>query len=346
MLDFFKRMFGFGTDIGIDLGTATVLVYVKDKGIVIREPSVVAIDKTTGQVIKVGVEAQEMLGRTPGNIVAIRPLREGVISDYETTEKMLKYFLSKVNASKLFKPRVIVCVPSGVTEVEQRAVIDATIHAGARAVHIIEEPIAAAIGAGIEIEKPYGSMVVDIGGGTTDIAVISLGGIVASESIKVGGDKFDEAIVKYVKKKYNVAIGERTAEEVKIQVGSVYYRDQVVSCSVKGRSLISGLPQTITISSEETFEALEEPVSQICETIHSVMERTPPELIGDISTRGIILTGGGSLIYGLDKLLQRETGIKVEIANDSVSCVALGTGTALEHIEDLGSLARTRYQRS
>ena len=345
MLDFFKRLCGFGTDIGIDLGTATVLVYVKDKGIVIREPSVVAIDKATGQVIKVGVEAQEMLGRTPGNIVAIRPLREGVISDYETTEKMLKYFLSKVNASKLFKPRVIVCVPSGVTEVEQRAVIDATIHAGARAVHIIEEPIAAAIGAGIEIEKPYGSMVVDIGGGTTDIAVISLGGIVASESIKVGGDKFDEAIVKYVKKKYNVAIGERTAEEVKIQVGSVYYRDQVVSCSVKGRSLISGLPQTITITSEETFEALEEPVSQICETIHSVMERTPPELIGDISTRGIILTGGGSLIYGLDKLLQRETGIKVEVADDSVSCVALGTGTALEHIEDLGSLAKTKYQR-
>ncbi len=346
MLDFFKRLFGFGTDIGIDLGTATVLVYVKDKGIVIREPSVVAIDKATGQVIKVGIEAQEMLGRTPGNIVAIRPLRDGVISDYETTEKMLKYFLSKVNASKLFKPRVIVCVPSGVTEVEQRAVIDATIHAGARAVHIIEEPIAAAIGAGIEIEKPYGTMIVDIGGGTTDVAVISLGGIVASESIKVAGDKFDEAIVKYVKKKYNVAIGERTAEEIKIQVGSVYYRDQVVTCSVKGRSLISGLPQTITITSEETFEALEEPVSQICEAIHTVMENTPPELIGDISTRGIILTGGGSLIYGLDKLLQRETGIKVEVANDSVSCVALGTGTALEHIEDLGSLAKTRYQRA
>ena len=346
MFDFFKKLFGFGTDIGIDLGTASVLVYVKDKGIVIREPSVVAIDSATKQVVKVGVEAQEMLGRTPGTIRAIRPMKDGVISDYETTEKMLKYFISKVNPSKLFKPRVIVCVPSGVTEVEQRAVIDATMHAGARSVFIIEEPIAAAIGSGIEIDKPYGSMVVDIGGGTTDIAVISLGGMVTSESIKVAGDKFDEAIVKYIRKKYNVAIGERTAEEVKIQVGSVYLRDEVVTCQVKGRSLITGLPQTITISSEETFEALEEPVSQICEAIHNVMEKTPPELIGDISTRGIILTGGGSLIYGLDKLLQRETGIKVEVAADSISCVAIGTGKALEHIDDLGSLARAQFTKN
>ncbi len=346
MFEFFKKMLRFGTDIGIDLGTASVLVYVKDKGIVIREPSVVAIDKNNGRVMKVGIEAQEMIGRTPGSIVAIKPLKDGVISDYESTEKMLKYFIGKVNMSKLFKPRVIVCVPSGVTEVEQRAVIDATMHAGARSVHIIEEPIAAAIGAGIDIAKPYGSMIVDIGGGTTDIAVISLGGIVTSESIKVAGDKFDEALIKYLRKKYNIAIGDRTAEEIKKQVGSVYFRDETISCTVKGRSLVSGLPQTITISSEETFEAFEEPVSRICEAIHTVMENTPPELIGDISTRGITLTGGGSLIYGLDKLLQRETGIKVEVAADAISCVAIGTGQSLDHITDFDNTLRTKYQNA
>ncbi len=346
MFDFFKKLLSFGTDIGIDLGTASVLVYVKDKGIVIREPSVVAIDKNNGKVMKVGMEAQEMIGRTPGSIVAIKPLKDGVISDYESTEKMLKYFIGKVNTSKLFKPRVIVCVPSGVTEVEQRAVIDATMHAGARSVHIIEEPIAAAIGAGIDIAKPYGSMIVDIGGGTTDIAVISLGGIVTSESIKIAGDKFDEALIKYLRKKYNIAIGDRTAEEIKKQVGSVYFRDETISCTVKGRSLVSGLPQTITISSEETFEAFEEPVSRICEAIHTVMENTPPELIGDISTRGITLTGGGSLIYGLDKLLQRETGIKVEVAADAISCVAIGTGHSLEHIGELDNSLRTKYQNT
>ncbi len=346
MFDFFKKMLRFGTDIGIDLGTASVLVYVKDKGIVIREPSVVAIDKNNGRVMKVGIEAQEMIGRTPGSIVAIKPLKDGVISDYESTEKMLKYFIGKVNMSKLFKPRVIVCVPSGVTEVEQRAVIDATMHAGARSVHIIEEPIAAAIGAGIDIAKPYGSMIVDIGGGTTDIAVISLGGIVTSESIKVAGDEFDEALIKYLRKKYNIAIGDRTAEEIKKQVGSVYFRDETISCTVKGRSLVSGLPQTITISSEETFEAFEEPVSRICEAIHTVMENTPPELIGDISTRGITLTGGGSLIYGLDKLLQRETGIKVEVAADAISCVAIGTGQSLDHITDFDNTLRTKYQNT
>ena len=346
MFEFFKKMLRFGTDIGIDLGTASVLVYVKDKGIVIREPSVVAIDKNNGRVMKVGIEAQEMIGRTPGSIVAIKPLKDGVISDYESTEKMLKYFIGKVNMSKLFKPRVIVCVPSGVTEVEQRAVIDATMHAGARSVHIIEEPIAAAIGAGIDIAKPYGSMIVDIGGGTTDIAVISLGGIVTSDSIKVAGDEFDEALIKYLRKKYNIAIGDRTAEEIKKQVGSVYFRDETISCTVKGRSLVSGLPQTITISSEETFEAFEEPVSRICEAIHTVMENTPPELIGDISTRGITLTGGGSLIYGLDKLLQRETGIKVEVAADAISCVAIGTGQSLDHITDFDNTLRTKYQNT
>ena len=346
MFDFFKKMFTFGTDIGIDLGTASVLVYVKDKGIVIREPSVVAIDKNNGRVVKVGLEAQEMIGRTPGNIVAIKPLKDGVISDYESTEKMLKYFIGKVNTSKLFKPRIIVCVPSGVTEVEQRAVVDATMHAGARSVHIIEEPIAAAIGAGIDIAKPYGSMIVDIGGGTTDVAVISLGGIVTSESIKIAGDKFDEALIKYLRKKYSIAIGDRTAEEIKKQVGSVYFRDETVSCTVKGRSLTTGLPQTITITSEETFEAFEEPVSRICEAIHSVMENTPPELIGDISTRGITLTGGGSLIYGLDKLLQRETGIKVEVAPAAVSCVAIGTGQSLEHIGELDTSMANKYRHN
>ena len=346
MFEFFKKMFTLGTDIGIDLGTASVLVYVKDKGIVIKEPSVVAIDKNTGRVVKVGLEAQEMIGRTPGNIVAIKPLKDGVISDYESTEKMLKYFIGKVNASKLFKPRIIVCVPSGVTEVEQRAVVDATMHAGARSVHIIEEPIAAAIGAGIDIAKPYGSMIVDIGGGTTDVAVISLGGIVTSESIKIAGDNFDEALIKYLRKKYNIAIGDRTAEEIKKQIGSVYFRDETVSCTVKGRSLTTGLPQTITITSDETFEAFEEPVSRICDAIHTVMENTPPELIGDISTRGITLTGGGSLIYGLDKLLQRETGIKVEVAPDAVSCVAIGTGQSLQHITDLDSSMANKYRNT
>lgn len=341
-----KNLFFFGTDIAIDLGTASVLVYVKNKGIVLREPSVVAVDTATGKVLKVGIEAQAMLGRTPVGIAAIRPLKDGVISDYETTEKMLKYFLEKVNTSKIFKPRVIVCVPSGVTEVEQKAVIDATMNAGARSVHIIEEPIAAAIGAGIDISKPFGSMVIDIGGGTSDIAVVSLGGIVSSCSIKVAGDKFDDAIVKFIRKKYQMVIGERTAEEIKKKVGSVYFREEPVTIDVRGRSLATGLPVTVTVTSEETFEAFEEPVSKICEAIHTVMEETPPELIGDISSRGIVLTGGGSLIYGLDKLLERETGIKVSVASDAVSCVALGAGAALEQIESIGNSFRTKYEKA
>ena len=341
-----KNLFFFGTDIGIDLGTASVLVYVKNKGIVLREPSVVAVETATGKVLKVGIEAQSMLGRTPVGITAIRPLKEGVISDYETTEKMLKYFLEKVNASRVFKPRVVICVPSGVTEVEQRAVTDATMNAGARSVHIIEEPVAAAIGSGVDIEKPFGSMVIDIGGGTSDIAVISLGGIVASHSIKIAGDKFDDAIVKFVRRKYQMAIGERTAEEIKKKVGSVYFRDEPVSCTVKGRSLVSGLPQTVTISSEETLEAFEEPVTKILEALHSVLEETPPELIGDISTRGIILTGGGSLIYGLDKLLERETGLKVTIAKDPISCVALGAGMSLGRITTIDKTIKPKYQQN
>lgn len=327
---------GFGQDIGIDLGTASVLVYIKGKGIVLREPSVVAIDKSSNKLLAVGEEARRMLGRTPGNIVAIRPLRDGVISDYDITERMLKYFINKICGGKvfrLFKPRIMVCVPSGVTEVERRAVIDAAMQAGARRTYLIEEPIAAAIGAGIDITKACGSMVVDIGGGTTDIAVISLGGTVVSSSIKVAGDKFDEAIVRYMRKKHNIMIGERTAEELKINIGTVYPRVQDVAMDVRGRNLISGLPKTISVTSAEMMEALEEPISSIIEAVHSVLEKTPPELAADISDRGIVLTGGGSLVYGLDKLLQEKTGINVIIADDAISCVALGTGEALNDIE-------------
>ncbi|MDP4180715.1 MAG: rod shape-determining protein [Bacillota bacterium] len=329
-------MLGFGQDIGIDLGTATVLVYIKGKSIVLREPSVVAIDKNTNKLLAVGEEARKMLGRTPGNIVAIRPLREGVISDYDITERMLKYFINKVcggKVFKLFKPRIMVCVPSGVTEVEKRAVVDAAMQAGARKTYLIEEPIAAAIGAGIDIAKACGSMVVDIGGGTTDIAVISLGGTVVSSSIKIAGDKFDEAIVRHMRKKHNIMIGERTAEELKINIGTVYPRVQEVTMDIRGRNLISGLPKTITITSTEIMEALEEPISSVVEAVHSVLERTPPELAADISDRGIVMTGGGSLIYGLDKLLQEKTGINVLIADDAISCVALGTGKALDNFE-------------
>lgn len=329
---------GLGLDIGLDLGTASVLVYIKEKGIVLREPSVVAIDKNTDRILAVGEEARKMLGRTPGNIVAIRPLREGVISDYHVTEKMLKYFLNKVCAKsffKLFKPRVMICVPSGVTEVEKRAVEDAAMQAGARKTYLIEEPIAAAIGAGIDITKACGSMVVDIGGGTTDIAVISLGGTVVSTSVKIAGDKFDEAIVRYMRKKHNIMIGERTAEEIKIQIGTVFPRQKEVQVDVRGRNLVSGLPKTITITSTEVMEALEEPVSSVVEAVHSVLERTPPELAADISERGIVMTGGGSLVYGMDKLLEYKTGIRVVIADDAVSCVAIGTGKTLDNLDVL-----------
>jgi rod shape-determining protein MreB and related proteins len=330
-------MFGFGgQDIGIDLGTASVLVYIKGKGIVLQEPSVVAIDRNTNKILAVGEEARLMLGRTPGNIVAIRPLREGVISDYEVTEKMLRYFIDKaVGRRRLFKPRMIVCVPSGCTEVEKRAVKDAANNAGARNTQLIEEPIAAAIGAGLDITKASGNMVIDIGGGTSDIAVISLGGIVVSTSIKVAGDKFDEAIVRYMRKKHNVMIGERTAEELKINIGTAFPRDEQVKMDVRGRNLISGLPKTIEISSEEMLEALAEPVSAIADAVHSVLERTPPELSADISDRGIVMTGGGSLLYGLDKLISKRTNIPVYIAEDAVSCVAIGTGKSLDNFEIL-----------
>lgn len=339
---------GLGQDIGIDLGTASVLVFIKGKGIVLREPSVVAIEKNSNMLLAVGEEARRMLGRTPGNIVAIRPLRDGVISDYDITERMLKYFINRICGNKglrLFKPRIMVCVPSGVTEVERRAVIDAAMQAGARKTYLIEEPIAAAIGAGIDISKACGSMVVDIGGGTTDIAVISLGGTVVSSSLKVAGDKYDEAIVRYMRKKHNIMIGERTSEELKINIGTVYPRVQEVSMDVRGRNLISGLPKTISVTSSEMMEALEEPMSSIIEAVHAVLERTPPELAADISDRGIVLTGGGSLVYGLDKLLQEKTGINVIIADEAISCVALGTGEALNNIEAIeqSATAESKY---
>ena len=293
-------------DIGIDLGTASVLVYVKGKGIVLNEPSVVAMDKTTGKLLKVGAEAQAMLGRTPGNIIAIRPLREGVISDYDMTERMLREFIHKVAGVSFFKPRVIICVPSGITEVEERAVVDAGIQAGARRAYLIEEPVAAAIGAGIDITKPDGHMVVDIGGGTADIAVISLGGVVESASIKIAGDKFDEAVVKYIRRKHNVLIGDRTAEELKMKIGCVFPRPEEVTMEIKGRCLMTGLPRVFSVSSSEMIEAFEEVSSRILEAIHGVLERTPPELVADISTNGIVMTGGGSLLWGFDKLIESQ----------------------------------------
>lgn len=322
-----------GADIGIDLGTANVLVYVNGKGIVLEEPSVVAIEKRSNTVLAVGEEARRMIGRTPGNIVAIRPLRDGVISDYDVTEKMLTHYINKVvdkkGFARFFMPRIMVCVPTGVTEVEKRAVEEATRQAGAREVYIIEEPIAAAIGAGIDISKPDGNMVIDIGGGTADIAVISLGGAVVSESIKVGGDKFDEAIVKYMKKQYNLLIGERTAEQIKINIGTAHTREDELTMDVRGRNLVTGLPENITINSSEMLEALKECVDQIVSLAHVVLEKTPPELAADISDSGIIMTGGGSLLYGLDKRIEERTGISVRIAEDPLSCVAKGTGESL-----------------
>lgn len=328
-------MFKWGQDIGIDLGTATVIAYVKGKGIVLREPSVVAVDNNTNEVLAVGKEARRMLGRTPGNIVATRPLRDGVISNYTVTEKMLKYFINKICGKFVFSPRIMICIPSQVTEVEKKAVIDAASQAGARKVFLIEEPIAAAIGAGIDISKPCGNMVVDIGGGTTDIAVISLGGSVVSESIKVAGDKFDDAIVKYIKRKHNIMIGERTAEDLKINVGCVYPKIQDNEMEIRGRDLITGLPKNVMIRSSEMLEALAEPAMMIVDAVHSVLEKTPPELAADISDRGIYMTGGGCLIDGLDKLLQSETGISVMIAQEPISCVALGTGKALDNLDTI-----------
>ena len=322
-----------GTDVGIDLGTASILVYIKGKGVVLKEPSVVAFDRDTNKIKAIGEEARLMLGRTPGNIVAVRPLRQGVISDFTVTEKMLEHFIRKAVGKKTFrKPKIAVCVPSGVTEVEKKAVEDATYQAGAREVFIIEEPIAAAIGAGIDISRPCGNMIVDIGGGTTDIAVISLGGTVVSTSIKIAGDDFDEAIVRFMRKKHNLLIGERTAEDIKIKVGSCYPRSEVDSIDVRGRNLVTGLPKTVTVTSEETEEALKETTSQIVEAVHSVLERTPPELTADIAERGIVLTGGGALLRGLEELLESKTGINTMTAEDPMKCVAIGTGKFVEFL--------------
>ena len=329
-------MFGLGMEIGIDLGTASVLVYIKDKGIVLQEPSVVSIDTQTDEILAVGVEARKMLGRTPGNIQAIRPLKDGVISDYEITERMLRYFIKKTcGKSRLFRPKIIVCVPSGVTGVEKRAVIDATTEAGGGKTYLIEEPIAGAIGAGLDITNADGNMIIDIGGGTTDIAVISLGGIVVSNSIKIAGDKFDDAIIKYMRKNHNILLGERTAEELKVNIGTAYPRKESIKMDCRGRDLITGLPKTISVTADEMLEALADPINLIAEAVHYVLEKTPPELASDISTKGIVMTGGGALLYGLNKLIEKRTGIPVYVAEDPISCVAKGTGMSLNHLDVL-----------
>lgn len=326
-------MFQWNTNIGIDLGTANVLVYLKGKGVVLEEPSVVAYDRETNRIKAIGEDARQMLGRTPSNIVAVRPLRQGVISDYSVTERMIQYFIQKAIGKRRFrKPIVSICVPCCATEVEKKAVSDATYEAGAKYVEIIEEPIAAAIGAGIDISQPCGNMIVDIGGGTTDIAVTSLGGAVVSHSVKVAGDDFDEAIVRYMRKKHNLMIGERTAEEIKIKIGACFARPETVSMEVRGRNLVTGLPKTISLTSEETEEALHEATAQIIDAIHYVLEATPPELAADIANRGIVLTGGGSLLYGLEELISSKIGINTMTAENATRCVAIGTGKYVETV--------------
>ena len=326
-----KGELNMSVDIGIDLGTASVLVYVHGKGVVLKEPSVVAFDRDTNEIKAIGEEARLMLGRTPGNIVAVRPLRQGVISDYTVTEKMIKYFVQKALGRRTFKkPRISICVPSGVTEVEKKAVEEATFAAGAREVHLIEEPVAAAIGAGIDIAKPCGNMIVDIGGGTSDIAVISLGGTVVNTSIKVAGDDFDEAIVRYMRKKHNLLICERTAEDIKIKIGTTYPLVEEETMEVRGRNLVTGLPKTVTVTSSETEEALREATSQIVEAVISVLEQTPPELSADILDRGIVLTGGGAMLRGLEELIEEKTGINTMTAEDPMKVVAIGTGEFVE----------------
>ncbi len=334
---------GFANEVGIDLGTANVLVYIKGKGIVLNEPSVVAINNDTDEILAVGEEAKQMLGRTPANIVAVRPLKDGVVSDYDITERMLKYFIRKTCGSgRFFKPRIMVCVPSGVTEVEKRAVREAANQAGGKDVYLMEEPVAAAIGAGLDISKPDGIMVIDIGGGTTDIAVISLGGIVASTSVKMAGDKFDEAIITYMRKNHKLYIGERMAEELKVKIGTAFPREESISMECRGRDLVTGLPKSVDVTSEEMMDALEEPLHTICEAVHNVLERTPPELSADISNSGIMLTGGGALLCGIDKRIEDRTGIKVLIAEDPKSCVAIGTGKALNNLDALETNALNR----
>ncbi|MDR2067003.1 MAG: rod shape-determining protein [Endomicrobium sp.] len=333
----FNYIFGlFSYDMGIDLGTASVLVYIKGKNIVLREPSVVAMDKETKQILAIGIDAKKMLGKTPANIIAVRPLKNGVIADFEATEKMIRYFIKKVhNKRALLHPRVVIGVPSGITEVERRAVRESAEQAGAREVYLIDEPMAAAIGAGIPIEDPEGSMIVDIGGGTTEVAVVSLGGMVVAKSLEVAGDKMDEAIVQYFRRKYNLAIGENTAESVKMQIGSVFPLDQELSMDVKGRDLLTGLPKTVTMCSEEVRIALEDPIRKIVEIVKSALEETLPELSADIVDKGIILSGGGSLVKGFPELLSQETQLPVNRADDPVTCVVRGTGAYLEELDNI-----------
>ncbi|MFA4981208.1 MAG: rod shape-determining protein [Candidatus Omnitrophota bacterium] len=332
----------FANDMGIDLGTATTLVYLKNQGIVLCEPSVVAVQAGTTNVLAVGEEAKRMLGRTPGNIVAIRPMRHGVITDFEISEAMLRYFIKKVNKAKpLVRPRIVIAIPSGITEVEKRAVKDSALHAGAREVFMIEEPMAAAIGVGLPIQDPSGNMIIDIGGGTTEMAVISLAGVVFSKSVRVGGDELDEAIINYMKKNYNLMIGERTAEDIKIKIGSVYPLEEELKLEVKGRDLVAGLPKTVTITSEEIREAMAEPIAQILEAVRITLERTPPELSSDLIEKGIVLAGGGSLLRGIDKLISEETGLPVHLSEDPMTAVALGTGKVLSEIKYLKKVTVT-----
>lgn len=327
----------FSNDLGVDLGTSNVLIYADGKGLVVREPSVVAVDRNTGKILQVGSAARNMLNRTPGNVVAMRPLKDGIISDHEMTVKMLSEMFKTATTASLFtpKPRVVISVPSGVTEIEERNVINAAIEAGARRVFLIEEPLAAGLGAGLNLKDPNGHMVVDIGGGTSDIAVISLSGVVESASIKVAGDQFNESIVKYMRRKHNVLVGERTAELMKMQIGCVFPKEQETSIEIKGRCLMTGLPKVITVTSTEMLEAFEEPVERILEAVHGVLERTPPELVADISNNGIVMTGGGSLVDGFDKLITARTGIHTVVAEGAISCVAEGTGRSLDSLNSM-----------
>ena len=341
----FSRFFDlFSNDIGIDLGTSNSLVYVKDRGIVLREPSVVAIQTGTNRVLAVGNEAKRMLGRTPGNITAIRPMKDGVIADFEITEAMLRYFIRKVQSNRIMvRPRIIISVPSGITEVEKRAVKDSATHAGAREVYLIEEPMAAAIGVGLPVQEPAGNMIVDIGGGTTEVALISLAGVVFSRSVRVGGDEMDEAIIQYMKRVYNLMIGERTAEQIKISIGSAFPLPEETSMEVKGRDLVAGLPKTLTLTTEEVREALHEPISTIVEAVRFTLERSPPELSADLVDRGLVLAGGGALLHGIDKLIAEQTGLPVHVADDPLSAVAEGTGMVLHELKFLRKVASTPF---
>jgi rod shape-determining protein MreB len=343
----FSYLTGFGgRDMAVDLGTANTLVYVRGRGIVLSEPSVVAIDSATGEVHAVGLEAKRMLGRTPGTISAIRPLKDGVIADFDVTEQMLRHFIQKVHQHRFAHPRVVVCVPSGVTGVEKRAVEEATLSAGARQAYLIEEPMAAAIGAGLPVAEPTGNMIVDIGGGTTEVAVISLGGIVVSQSLRVGGDEMDEAIINHIKREYKLLIGQQTAEEIKLEVGSAFPLKEEVQAEVRGRDMLTGLPKTVILSSEEVRHALEDPVTQIIDAIKSTLDKTPPELAADIMDRGIVLAGGGALLQGLDQRLRQETHMPTHLAESPLTCVAVGSGRSLEEFEAMRNSKRARARSS